>query len=191
MLCSDGNPCAFPCRKSGENGEINVADLPPNCPMLYREKTKNVTVLTPWRGRKLSAKTLCDLADLAFYGMSAAEKEGVFAGLANGGKISDKALDTLDRHRTYPQKCAEADAKGEECPEKPSQPERRIYHLFALAQNRAGKCDPVLDWFAAQPWGIAVESTLMYHLKNSDAEMPEFDEKKISIKDLNAMAGII
>ena len=72
MNCSDGKPCSFPCRKM-TTGAVRIDDLPEGCPLRAPDPdATDKTILDPWRGKKLGARSILGFADLAAGAFSAA-----------------------------------------------------------------------------------------------------------------------
>ena len=185
--CSDGKPCAFPCRKMVD-GKINTADLPANCPLWAPPpEAADKSILKAWRGRKLGAKSIWGFADLAAGAFGAADKEETLAHLDTGGKLSQGAYQGMATYRKNVQEWEKDPSQSDP----PAVPTDKIYRLFMAAQNAAGNADPILDWLEDMPWFAGVPATVRMHLSDENALPPaeEFTEDTIYVYELEEMAG--
>ncbi|MBQ4335672.1 MAG: hypothetical protein IJC34_00575 [Lentisphaeria bacterium] len=170
------------------DGKINTADLPPNCPLWPQDPaTADKTILNAWRGRKLGAKSIWGLADLAAGAFGAADKEETLAQFNTGGKLSKGAYKGM---ATYRENVKEWKKKPEES-DPPMVPTAMIYRLFMAAQNAAGCADPLLDWLEKQTWFAGVPATIKMHLSDQYAKPAPaaFNENAIFVYKLEEMAG--
>lgn len=185
--CSDGKPCAFPCRKMVD-GKLKISDLPPNCPLLPRPaEMEDKTILDEWRGKKLGAKSIWGLADLAAGAFGAADKEDTLAQFNTGGKLSKGAYRGMATYRKNVEKWKKSTRQSDP----PDVPTDKIYRLFMAAQNAAGSADSILDWLKDMPWFAGVPATIKLYL-SADYALPAaeaFDEEIIYVYELEEMAG--
>ena len=208
MNCSDGKPCTFPCRKMIESA-IRIADLPEGCPLRAPDPdAADKSILDPWRGRKLGARSVWGMADLAAGAFGAAEEEETLARFDTGGRLSRTAYEGLETYRENVQIWKESlhkrqspaeeektqsdsEKKKKKNPDPPPVPTDMVYRLFMAAQNAAGKSDQLLDWIAEQKWVAGVPATLQRYLSDVYALPPPepFDEGKMIIYELEALAG--
>lgn len=187
---------------------IKIADLPPGCPLRAPDpETADKTILDPWRGRKLGARSVWGLADLAAGAFSAAEEEETLARFDTGGKLSAGAYEGLETYRenvqiwkeslhkrqspTKEEKTQSDSEKKKKNPDPPQVPTDMVYRLFMAAQNAAGNSDQLLGWIAEQKWVAGVPATIRRYLSDAYALPPPdpFDEGKMIIYELEALAG--
>lgn len=188
MNCSDGKPCAFPCRKM-VNGAINTRDLPANCPLWAPPpESADKSILDPWRGRKLGARSMWGFADLAAGALGAADREETLIRFDTGGKLSQSAYQAMAKYREDLQ---EWRTRPQSLSAPPMPPADKIYRLFMAAQNADGNADRLLDWLRDQSWFAGIPATIKLYLQAEYTAPPPdtFDEEKIYIYELEALAG--
>lgn len=121
-------------------------------------------VLGPCRSRKLGAKTLSRLADIAAFALLESGVE--FDALAAGCEGDAKAAALVERATAKIREVAGSHENAARIAAADS-----LYVLFALAQLKDGNAARAVDFLVSRPWGYLVEETVRHHLTR-DAGLP-------------------
>ncbi len=175
MFCSaKGEECSFPC-KILQNGCFSVADSPADCKCFPKNSNRNLNVLKPFYGKKLTEECLATLASLAAVNMNAADTEAPFAPLRLPDSKINGIFQKLENYREVLDMWKSQQGKREI---RPKYPVKEATALFLLVQEKAGCADPILDFFVSMPWMPAVENSLFVALNGTKNFRNVQDEKE-------------
>lgn len=116
------------------------------------------------RARRLGAKTLSRLADIAAFALL---EPGVELDTLTAGYEADaKAAALVERAAAKIREVAGSHENAARIAAKDS-----LYVLFILAQLKDGNAARTVDFLVSRPWGYLVEETVLHHLSR-DAGLP-------------------